>query len=106
MNGNKKIFDAGIIGAGPAGMFAAIGIMGGLMSREKSGKGLYVDVSMFDGLLSLMSASVGMTFAAGMLDFGHDAGYGVFKGADGKSFTLGIAHEDWFWQRLCSVIRL
>lgn len=89
-----------------SGMFAAIGIMGGLASREKSGKGLYVDVSMFDGLLSWMSASVGMTFAAGMFDFGQDAGYGIFKGADGKSFTLGIAHEDWFWQRLCSVIGL
>jgi crotonobetainyl-CoA:carnitine CoA-transferase CaiB-like acyl-CoA transferase len=89
-----------------SGMFAAIGIMAGLMSREKSGKGLYVDVSMLDGLLSWMSASVGMTFAAGMFDFGQDAGYGIFKGADGKSFTLGIAHEDWFWERLCSVIGL
>jgi crotonobetainyl-CoA:carnitine CoA-transferase CaiB-like acyl-CoA transferase len=89
-----------------SGMFAAIGILAGLISRQASGKGLYVDVSMFDGLLSWMSASVGMTFASGMFDFGQDAGYGIFKGADGKCFTLGIAHEDWFWQRLCSLIGL
>jgi crotonobetainyl-CoA:carnitine CoA-transferase CaiB-like acyl-CoA transferase len=89
-----------------SGMFAAIGILSGLMSRQASGKGLYVDVSMFDGLVSWMSASVGMTFASGMFDFGQDAGYGIFKGADGKGFTLGIAHEDWFWQRLCSLMGL
>ncbi len=89
-----------------SGMFAAIGILGGLMSRERSGRGLYVDVSMFDGLLSWMGAHVGMTFSSGMFDFGQDAGYGIFKGGDGRSFSLGIAHEDWFWQRLCSAIGL
>jgi crotonobetainyl-CoA:carnitine CoA-transferase CaiB-like acyl-CoA transferase len=89
-----------------SGMFAVIGILGALTAREKSGKGQYVDVSMFDGLLSWMSASVGMTFATGMFDFGQDAGYGIFRGADGKPFTLGIAHEDWFWQRLCSAVGL
>jgi crotonobetainyl-CoA:carnitine CoA-transferase CaiB-like acyl-CoA transferase len=51
-----------------------------------------------------MGASVGMSFSAGVFDFGQDAGYGIFRGADGRSFTLGIAHEDWFWQRLCSVL--
>jgi crotonobetainyl-CoA:carnitine CoA-transferase CaiB-like acyl-CoA transferase len=89
-----------------SGMFAAIGILGALMAREKTGEGQYVDVSMFDGVLSWMGANVGMTYAAGMFDFGQDAGYGIFRGADGKFFTLGIAHEDWFWQRLCSVIGL
>jgi crotonobetainyl-CoA:carnitine CoA-transferase CaiB-like acyl-CoA transferase len=89
-----------------SGMFAAIGILGALMDRERSGKGQYVDVSMFDGVLSWMGASVGMSFSSGMFDFGQDAGYGIFQGADGKCFTLGIAHEDWFWQRLCSVLGL
>jgi len=89
-----------------SGMFAALGILGALMAREKSGKGQYVDVSMFDGVLSWMCANVGMSFSAGMFDFGQDAGYGIFKGADGKSFTIGIAHEDWFWQRLCTVVEL
>ncbi len=89
-----------------SGMFAAVGILGALMAREKSGKGQYVDVSMFDGVLSWMGASLGMTHAAGMFDFGQDAGYGIFKGSDGKAFTVGIAHEDWFWQRLCTVLEL
>lgn len=89
-----------------SGMFAALGILGALMAREKSGRGQYVDVSMFDGVLSWMGASVGMSFAAGMFDFGQDAGYGIFQGADGKRFTLGIAHEDWFWHRLCAVLGL
>lgn len=87
-----------------SGMFAALGILGALMARERSGKGQYVDVSMFDGVLSWMGASVGMSFSAGVFDFGQDAGYGIFRGADGRSFSLGIAHEDWFWQRLCLVL--
>jgi crotonobetainyl-CoA:carnitine CoA-transferase CaiB-like acyl-CoA transferase len=36
----------------------------------------------------------------------QDAGYGIFKAGDGLAFTLGIAHEDWFWDRLCLAMGL
>ena len=89
------------IGDLSSGMFAVIGIMAALMARGHTGKGQYVDVSMFDGLLSWMSIRFGLFFQNGSSARPYDAGYGVFKAGDGKPFTLGIAHENWFWDRLC-----
>jgi len=94
------------IGDLSSGMFAVIGILAALQAREKTGKGQYVDVSMFDGLLSWMSTSLGVYQQTGKAFRVYDAGYGIFKGSDGKHFTLGIAHEDWFWERLCVAIGL
>ncbi len=89
------------IGDLSSGMFAVIGIMAALMARGHTGRGQYIDVSMFDGLLSWMSIRFGLYFQNGSSERPYDAGYGVFKAGDGKPFTLGIAHENWFWDRLC-----
>jgi crotonobetainyl-CoA:carnitine CoA-transferase CaiB-like acyl-CoA transferase len=86
-------------------MFAALGIMAALMAREKIKQGQYIDVSMSDGLLSWMSTQLGGLPSAGG-GIGGDPGYGIFKASDGRSFTLGIAHEDWFWERLCLAVGL
>jgi len=94
------------IGDLSSGMFAVIGILAALQARDKTGKGQYVDVSMFGGLLSWMSTSLGIYDDTGRASRVYDAGYGIFKGSDGKHFTLGIAHEDWFWNRLCTAIGL
>lgn len=94
------------IGDLSSGMFAVIGILAALMAREKTGQGQFVDVSMFDGLLSWMSIRFGLFFHSGSSERSYDAGYGVFKGKDGRPFTLGIAHEDWFWDRLCRAVGL
>jgi crotonobetainyl-CoA:carnitine CoA-transferase CaiB-like acyl-CoA transferase len=92
------------IGDLSSGMFAALGIMAALMAREKTGIGQYVDVSMSDGLLSWMSTFIGS--AAEMRGVRGDAGYGIFKAGDDQYFTIGIAHEDWFWDRLCAAVAL
>lgn len=94
------------IGDLSSSMFAALGILATLMGREKTGKGQYVDVSMFDGLLSWMSTHFGVFFGTGQSEETYDAGYGIFRGQDGKAFTLGIAYEDWFWDRLCVALGL
>jgi len=94
------------IGDLSSGMFAAIGIMAALAAREKTGRGQFVDVSMFDGLVSWMSTILGNYFARAPFDVMDDAGYGIFEASDGKSLTLGIAHETWFWDRLCAVTGL
>jgi len=93
------------IGDLSSGMFAAIGIMAALMAREKTGRGQYVDVSMSDGLISWMATYIG-SLAEMMQGVRGDAGYGIFTAGDGRSFTLGIAHEDWFWERLCTAVGL
>ncbi|MBN1664181.1 MAG: CoA transferase [Deltaproteobacteria bacterium] len=94
------------IGDLSAGMFSVIGIMAALMARAQTGKGQYVDVSMFDGLLSWMSIRFGLFFHTGSYERPYEAGYGVFKGSDGQPFSLGIAHEDWFWKSLCKATGL
>ena len=74
------------IGDLSSGMFATIGIMAALMARVHAGEGQYVDVSMFDGLLSWMSIRFGLLFHTGSYKRPYDAGDGMFKGGDGKPF--------------------
>jgi crotonobetainyl-CoA:carnitine CoA-transferase CaiB-like acyl-CoA transferase len=94
------------IGDLSSGMFAAIAVLAALIARGKTGQGQYIDVSMFDGLLSWMSTNFGIFFGTGQLemDVFRDPGYGIFQAGNGEAFALGVAHEDWFWDRLCSSI--
>jgi crotonobetainyl-CoA:carnitine CoA-transferase CaiB-like acyl-CoA transferase len=94
------------IGDLSSGMFAAIGILAALSAREKTGRGQFVDVSIFDGLVSWMGTRVGTYFTKEPFDVMDDAGCGIFQTSDGKPFTLGIAYENWFWDRLCAVTGL
>ncbi len=94
------------IGDLSSGMFAAIGILAALQARPKTGEGQFIDTSMFDGLLSWMSTRMGILWGSGSFERERDAGYGVFQTKDGLSFTLAIAHEDWFWERLCAAVGL
>jgi crotonobetainyl-CoA:carnitine CoA-transferase CaiB-like acyl-CoA transferase len=94
------------IGDLSSGMFAAIGILAALQGRQKTGQGQFIDVSMFDGLLSWMSTRLGIFWGTGRFERERDAGYGTFRSKDGQFFTLAIAHEDWFWERLCVAIGL
>jgi crotonobetainyl-CoA:carnitine CoA-transferase CaiB-like acyl-CoA transferase len=92
------------IGDLSSGMFALIGILTALIMRGNTGHGQYIDVSMFDGLLSWMSVPLGMFLGTGSIYTDKDPGYGVFEAGDGKAFALGIAYEDWFWDKLCAAI--
>ncbi len=94
------------IGDLSSGMFAAIGILAALQGRQKTGQGQFIDVSMFDGLLSWMSTRLGIFWGTRQFERDRDSGYGIFQGQDGTFFTLGIAHENWFWDRLCTAIGL
>ena len=106
-DGQGNFIQPGVaIGDLSSGMFAAIGILAALIAREKTGEGQLVDVSMFDGLLSWMSTKFGIFHETGNAERIYDAGYGIFKAGDDRFFTLGIAHENWFWDRLCSATGL
>jgi crotonobetainyl-CoA:carnitine CoA-transferase CaiB-like acyl-CoA transferase len=94
------------IGDLSSGMFAAIGILAALQARHNTGKGQFIDVSMFDGLLSWMTTRLGIFWGTGRFDRDRDAGYGIFRTKDGQFLTLAIAHEDWFWDRLCKAVGL
>lgn len=89
------------------GMFAAISILTALINREKTGTGQYIDVSMTAGVFSWASTSLLAGFKelnnAESLYIPH---YGIFKTKDDQFITLGIIHEEHFWQNLCAVIDL
>jgi crotonobetainyl-CoA:carnitine CoA-transferase CaiB-like acyl-CoA transferase len=87
-----------------SGMFATIAVLASLHHRSQTGEGVYVDVSMTDGLVSWMSAPLSMFVNAGISSLPHEPAYGIFKAKDGKFLTLSIAHEDHFWVNLCQVL--
>lgn len=89
------------------GMFAAISILTALINRGKTGRGQYIDVSMAAGVFSWVSTSL----LAGFREMNDGESlyiphYGIFKTKDENFITLGIIHEDHFWQNLCTVIDL
>lgn len=88
-----------------SGMFAALGVLAALLARARTGKGAYIDVSMTDGLVSWMSVMVGPAMNGEPLaDIAAEPAYGLFECQDGKLLSLSIAHEDWFWRPLCTLI--
>ncbi len=90
-----------------AGLFAALAVLLGLLRREREGRGAYLDVSMFDGLVSLLGAHLAPVLNhAGPPGFPHEPGYAVFRTSDGGLLSLSVAHEDRFWRALCTVTGL
>lgn len=90
-----------------AGLFAVVGVLSGLQQRERTGSGTHVDVSMTDGLVSLLTAHLmPVVNRLGPPAFPYEPGYGVFAAADGQLLALSVAHEDHFWRRLCAACEL
>lgn len=91
-------------------MPAVIGILLALASRAKTGKGQMVDVSMFDGVMSLLHVPLAHFVATGQppgrgseLLTGRYACYNVYEARDGRSVSVG-ALERKFWATLCRVL--
>ena len=93
-----------------SGLYAAIMVLATLNGRERSGAGAYIDLSMTEAALSLLGPEIGSfagkdgtTAEPNMTAIPH---YGVFRCADGRWFSLGIVHEDHFWDRFCGAAGL
>lgn len=92
---------------------AVAGILGALLSRQRTGRGQWLDVSITEGaltttLLALQEVWAGQSFAGrgrGPLSGQGLAGYGVFETADGKFLAVG-ALEPQFFAELCRVLGL
>jgi crotonobetainyl-CoA:carnitine CoA-transferase CaiB-like acyl-CoA transferase len=93
-----------------AGMLADLGILAALLQRERTGLGQFVDASMLDGLLSLMSYFAGRYLLTGeevrSVGAGHPSAvpYGLFPTKDGQIVLATLAEH--FWPRLCDVLEL
>lgn len=90
------------------GMYAAIGILMALHSRHQTGTGQYIDISMTDGSMSLLSLVLSLKKYAGMPVKRSDsllshryACYNTYETADNRYLSIG-AVENRFWKNLCN----
>ena len=93
-----------------SGLYAATMVLAALNGRHASGTGAYVDLSMTDVAVSLLGPEISGLNEEGIgkrqPNVSFIPHYGVFQCADGRWFSLGIVHEDHFWDRFCSAAGL
>jgi len=92
------------------GMIAGFAILAALLARTKTGRGQYIDVSMFDVMVSMLPIPASHQFAGIPLGIGGKyvlngayPFYNVYETKDGGFMTLG-ALEPKFWANFCSKV--
>jgi crotonobetainyl-CoA:carnitine CoA-transferase CaiB-like acyl-CoA transferase len=109
--GGPPVMTFNLIGDYSGGsMQAALGITLALIARERTGRGQHVDISMTDGIVSLMHGEAAGYFDTGrvpgrgdLLVIGGAPFYGVYETKDGKYVSIG-ALEPWFYANLCELL--
>jgi crotonobetainyl-CoA:carnitine CoA-transferase CaiB-like acyl-CoA transferase len=93
------------------GMYSAMGILGALFARERSGKGDYLDMALFDSQLTWL-ANVGSSYLnAGVSPtrWGNAhpniVPYQLFRGSDERHFVVGVGTQEQWW-RLAGILGL
>ena len=111
-DGRPALPGATIADIAAGGMQATMAIMAGLLRRERTGVGEYLDVSIADGAFALMSLYVDEYLATGVepgpghyILTGRYACYEIYECADGKFVSVG-AIEPQFWRNLCGLLGL
>ena len=109
-DGAPPLPGATIADAAAGGMHAALAITAALLGRASSGQGTYLDVSVADGVLWLMSLSIDEQLAlGGDVRPGHDvlsgryACYATYKTSDDRWLAVG-AIEAKFFANLCAAL--
>lgn len=94
-----------------AGMYGVIGILAALRSRDATGEGQYIDVSMLDGSVSWMTYASGNYFATGAnpprMGSAHPSivPYQGFEAGDGKHILVACGN-DRLWEMMCDAMGL
>ena len=111
-SGLPAIPGATVADSAGGGMQAAMAIIAALLAATKSGEGAYLDVSITDGVLNLMSLYLDQYLATGeetqpqsSVLTGKYAWYGVYACADGQHVAVG-AIEGHFFKNLCRLLDL
>ena len=93
-----------------AGMFAAYGIAVALFTREKSGSGQMVDISLLDGQVALLTYRAGSFFASGEIPQRIGSGHPVivpYQAFRAKDVYINIAvGNDQLWGKFCKAVGL
>jgi formyl-CoA transferase len=91
-----------------SGLTLMQGILAALLVRERTGKGQYVHVSMYEAIAALLTFTASIYFATGQSPRrrGNEhptiVPYGTFEVADGW-LNLGIANDE-HWRRFCRAV--
>jgi alpha-methylacyl-CoA racemase len=92
------------------GMIAGFAILAALLARERTGRGQYVDVSMFDVMVSMLPIPAAHHFAGKTIPIagkyvlsGAYPFYNVYETSDARFMTLG-ALEPKFWANFCRAV--
>jgi crotonobetainyl-CoA:carnitine CoA-transferase CaiB-like acyl-CoA transferase len=92
------------------GMAAVIAILAALLSRTHTGRGQYIDVSLTDGIVEMMSVWINPYLTWGVLSkrgeawlMGYWPWYNVYETSDGGYISIG-ALEPWFYTNLCQLL--
>lgn len=90
-----------------AGAHLTIGILLALRDRERTGRGQWVDSSLYDATVAMMSRDIAQYTGSGELPpkfgayFPYQAPYGTYFAADGE-FFIGVSTTS-VWQRFCDL---
>jgi len=93
-----------------AGLYAAFGIMTALHARERTGRGQFVDVSMLEGQLGILSGMIGAFVADGIVPgplgtaYGALLPYQTFR-TKTRDIAIGVG-SDKLWRSFCPLLDL
>jgi crotonobetainyl-CoA:carnitine CoA-transferase CaiB-like acyl-CoA transferase len=93
-----------------AGMYAAFGILAALRAREKTGRGQFIDVSMLEGQLGILSGMIGAFVADHIVPEPMGTAYGAllpyqtFR-TKTRDIAIGIG-SDKLWRTFCPLVGL
>jgi crotonobetainyl-CoA:carnitine CoA-transferase CaiB-like acyl-CoA transferase len=93
------------------GIYAAMGILAALYAREKTGRGQFIDMALFDSQLTWLANAGSSYLNAGVSPkrWGNAhpniVPYEAFRGIDDKYFVIGVGTEP-LWKRFMQVMNL
>jgi crotonobetainyl-CoA:carnitine CoA-transferase CaiB-like acyl-CoA transferase len=92
------------------GLYAAFAVLAAVVSRERTGRGQYIDMAMCDGVMSLACLAASDYFSSGIPPRpgehflnGSLPCYNVYATSDGRWLSIACM-EPWFWKRLCAAL--
>jgi crotonobetainyl-CoA:carnitine CoA-transferase CaiB-like acyl-CoA transferase len=91
-----------------SGMFAAIGVLGAIAARARSGKGQQVDTTMAGSVLAFLIAPATDALATGKVHGPYtrpiQSQTYAFSGSDGLPFAIHLSSPQKFWEGLCNAV--
>ena len=106
----KPVIPLNLVGEFSGGMHAAVGVLAALMVREKTGKGQYIDISITDSVLSVLTNRISDYFEHGKDQKRGETSlggaypyYNIYETKDGKYIAIGCV-EEWLWEVFCREI--